>query len=173
LLSHRLGGRFCVTHCEGKAGDSRRVIASLDRWLAAIPEAELVVLNCGLHDIKRDRESGQINVPLDEYRQNVRDAVARLVEAGKAIIWAQTTPVIYERHASKGFDRRNEDVVACNRAAEEIMTDAGVAVCRLYDEIRIAGPAEMLGPDGVHMTDAGSDRLAAALARAIQSRWTM
>ncbi len=160
-----------MLHCEGNAGDSRRVIASLDRWLAATPKAERVVFNCGLHDIKRDRQSGQINVPLDEYRENVRGAVARLVEAGKVILWAQTTPVIYERHVSKGFDRRDEDVVAFNRVAEEIMADTGVAVCRLYDEIRVAGPAEMLGPDGVHMTEAGSDRLAAALARAIQSRW--
>ncbi|MFW5798453.1 MAG: SGNH/GDSL hydrolase family protein, partial [Planctomycetota bacterium] len=57
-------------HANG--GDSSHVLNYL-RWLeqSDLPRPDLLLVNCGLHDIKVDTETGDIQVPLDGYRQNL------------------------------------------------------------------------------------------------------
>jgi len=163
-----LAGRLEVVHHEGNAGDTRRIGERLDAWLAADGDADVIHFNSGLHDIKLPRDGSGHQVPLPQYRENLARIVDRLRDTGKALIWASTTPVIFEWHAAaKPFDRGEEDVVAYNAAAEEIVSQAGIPIDDLHAVMHTAGPDRYLRKDGVHFTDEGYALLAEAVAKAI------
>ena len=170
LVKQELAGEFAVRHNEGNASDSRNIIALLDDWLAADSDARLVHLNCGLHDIKLALGGKAHQVPLHEYRENLIRIVARLRAAGKALVWAMTTPVLDQRHRATHaeFNRCNKDVLERNAVAGEIMAQAGLPINDLYAAVNSDDPELCIGDDGVHMTEAGSKLLAAAVARAIR-----
>ena len=150
-------------------GDSRNVLANLDDWVLG-RQADVVHVNCGLHDLKFLPDSGY-QVPLDQYAEGLRKIVARIEgESNARLIWATTTPVIDEWHQNaKPFERHEADVRRYNDAALGIMREHGIEVNDLHQVIRQAGPERMLKPDGVHMNERGSELLAQAVASAIMS----
>ena len=150
-------------------GTSANVLAHLDAWVLA-RRADLVHLNCGLHDLRRARPGGALNVPLAAYRENLEALFGRLLDAGRRLLWASTTPVNHAWHRDhKPFDRFEEDVLAYNRAAAGIAARAGVPVDDLYGVVMVAGRDRLLAPDGVHFTDEGSEVLARAVAAAVRA----
>ncbi len=109
-----------------------------------------------------NRTNAQYQVPVETYRQNLLEIVARLQSAGRRIIWATITPVIDDRHAHRktDFDRYERDVRSYNAAALEVMSSAGFDINDLHSVVHAAGVEDCIGPDGVHMTDAGYRTLA-------------
>jgi len=154
-LAELLAGAAEVVHNPGNAGDTNNAAAHLEGWLKQVP-AEVIHFNCGLHDIKRSRQTPGRQVPLERYRANLDRIVERLRQTDAKLIWAATTPVIEERHrAAKDFDRCNRDVDACNAAAAEIMAAAGIPVDDLHAAVTAAGAENIISDDGVHLTDDG------------------
>jgi len=171
-LAEALGRGFAVRRNDGNAGDSAQLLENLPGYLQADPDAELVHFNCGLHDIKTPFGSRRRQVPLGEYRANLAEIVSRLAYRVGKLVWATSTPVIHERHhAVKDFDRFEADVRAYNAAAAEIMAAGEIPVDDLYAAVAAAGPEQCLGPDGVHMTDAGNAVLAGAVADALRRQF--
>jgi len=163
-----LAGEAELIHNHGNGGDSDNVLANLDAWLAEA-NADVVHLNCGLHDIKLARDTRRLQVPLERYRRNLAE-IARRLTAGSALpVWATSTPVIDARHnAVKEFDRHNADVDAYNAAAGEIMLAAGIRTNDLHGAAIAAGIETIVCDDGVHMTDGGYAILAQAVADCIR-----
>jgi len=120
-----------VIGLEDNCEDSGNVLANLDRWLGA-RAWRVIHFNCCLHDIKIDRWTGICKTPLDHYRDNLRGVCARLHKTGAELIWATTTPVIYERHLTKTFDRREEDVLTYNQVALDVISEHGIQVNDLH-----------------------------------------
>ncbi|MBT6147560.1 MAG: SGNH/GDSL hydrolase family protein, partial [Gemmatimonadetes bacterium] len=54
---------------EINGGDSNNVRTHLPKWLETA--ADVIHLNCGLHDIKKDYDSGQPQVGVETYRENL------------------------------------------------------------------------------------------------------
>jgi lysophospholipase L1-like esterase len=173
-LAEALGPAARVDRIPANGGNSANVLRHLDAWVTGRrPAPALLVMNCGLHDLKVDRASGTHQTPLAEYEQNLRDIVERLRAAPALrrtrLVWARTTPVLDERHrASKPFDRRGRDVEAYNAAADRVMAAGGVATVDLWTAATEAGAADALAADGVHFTEDGYRRLAAVLAAALR-----
>ncbi|MBN2584181.1 MAG: SGNH/GDSL hydrolase family protein [Planctomycetes bacterium] len=168
-----LGDGFAVAHNEGNAEDSANLLAHLDEYLAADSDAALVHFNCGLHDIKTAVPGDAHQVPLDRYRENLRAIVARLKATGKPLVWATTTPIHDQRHYATHtttFHRYLRDVLERNAVADEIMAEAGIPVNDLHAVIAEAGVDKCVRDDGVHMTEEGSRRLGAAVARVVRER---
>jgi hypothetical protein len=117
------------------SGDSRRVLWFLHNKLKNENfKPDLVLLNCGLHDIKRYPETHTIQVDSAEYRKNLEEIYA-LLEARKIpIIWINTTPVDDERHNSrtKTFKRYDKDVQDYNAIASEVFMRHQVPIIDLY-----------------------------------------
>ena len=137
---------------------------------------DVVHLNCGLHDLKRSKTDGHHQVELDRYAENLRRIVARIREGtDAALVFADTTPILDERHARRGadFDRTEADVRRYNAAAIAVMGELGVPVHDLHWVVEQGGPETMLGPDGTHYTAAGSDRLAEAVADCVLRQLTV
>jgi len=163
-VAELLAAEAQTLHNPGNGGDSDNVLQNLPGWLAEVP-ADVVHLNCGLHDVKFHRDPPRIQVPLERYRDNLRRIVQRLREGGSAVVWANSTPVIESRHtAVKEFDRFNRDVDAYNAAAEAIVSEARLCINDLHGVVVSAGPETVICEDGVHMREEGSHMLARAVA---------
>jgi isoamyl acetate esterase len=147
---------------------SDNVVAHLDEW-AMSRDADVIHINCGLHDIKAEFGQTARRVPLDRYTANVRYMLTRLsAETDATIVWASSTPVDEAAHnALKPFGRFEADVVAYNAAAAEIASDLGIAIDDLFAVITDAGCGELLMDDGVHFEQAGSVLLGRAVAECI------
>jgi dienelactone hydrolase/lysophospholipase L1-like esterase len=174
-VAERLSGKAVVISSPENGGDSANVLAHLEEWVLR-QKPDVVHLNCGLHDLKRSRTDGHHQVELDRYSENLRRIVDR-IRAGTdaALVLADTTPILDERHARRGagFDRTEADVRRYNAAAIAIMRAQGVPVHDLHQVVEQGGPEMMLGPDGTHYTAAGSDRLAEAVADCVLRQVTI
>ena len=159
-----LAPRIRVRSPEPNGGHSRNVLAHLDEWVLHRPP-DAAHVNCGLHDLAKDFDSGRPRVPLEEYRENVARILERLQAAGIRPVWATITPVDEVlHHRNKSFDRFEADVDAYNAAALEAAAAAGVAVNDLFCVIESAGRGRLLRDDGVHFTGEGSRLLGEAVA---------
>jgi lysophospholipase L1-like esterase len=141
---------------EQNSGTTENVLAHLDEW-ALTRHADVLHINCGLHDLKKEIGQDNALVPLETYADNVRTILTRVKSETDAIlIWALTTPVNQEwHHKNKPFDRFEADVVAYNAAAVEIARELGVVVNDLFSAITSAGRDDLLLQDGVHFKPEG------------------
>jgi len=118
------------------AGDSSMVLTYLRARPAAVATADVVLLNCGLHDLKVDKVAGSHQVPPESFRDNLARITALMVASGKRWAWCSTTPVDDATHARHGADlafrRAEADVQRYNDLAHGIVAAAGVPVFDLH-----------------------------------------
>lgn len=151
-------------------GTSANVLAHLDEWVIS-RDADVVHLNCGLHDLRRERGAAGCAAPLDRYRANVEEIMRRIAGGTRSkLVWATTTPVNEKRHnAVKGFDRFGLDVAAYNRAALDAALEFDVEVNDLFEFVTAKGRDGLLADDGVHFTNAGYRLLGEEVARVVRA----
>lgn len=151
-VAAELAGVAEVVHNPGNGADSSNVVSGIDEWIAEARPA-VVTLNCGLHDIKREKDSGLRQVPLDFYKMILPVIIDKIRSAGCRAVWVDTTPVIEKRHqAVKPFGRYNKDVDAYNKAARDVAREAGLPVINLHKAAGDLGLETALADDGVHFT---------------------
>ena len=100
---------------------------------------DVILFNCGLHDIKTKGTSKALSVSPFMYAHNLRKIIAefnRLKKHGLAsqLVWISTTPVVDSLHNAKrtyNF-RYNADVIKYNSIAEKIMNKHGIPIIDLY-----------------------------------------
>jgi len=173
VVRQELAGVAEVWGPEQNGGNSRNVLANLDAW-ALSAEPAVVHLNCGLHDLRKEFDTGEVAVPLAEYEGNVRQILGQVRDrVPGTLLWASTTPVNEEwHHQTKGFDRFEADVAAYNEVAAGIAGDLGVVIDDLFGVVTAAGRDELLGSDGVHFTEKGYGILGRAVASAVREYLT-
>jgi len=169
FVTEILRGEADVWGPEENGGTSVNVLAHLGSWAIA-RDADVIHLNCGLHDLKRLEDPARTDVPLDAYRDNVRTILTTLGERTRSrIIWAATTPVNPQWHEqNKGFVRLEADVDAYNEAAAAVATELGLQIDDLCAAVEAAGCDSVLGPDGVHFKPEGYRLLAETVAEAVR-----
>ena len=124
-------------------GDSGMVRAFLAAKVAAGDlDADLLLVNAGLHDIKTDPVTGARQVPLDQYAANLRAIVDLAATLPARLVWIRTTPCDERVHNRPGMDfhRFAADCDAYNAAADAVMAAAGVPVIDLHTFTRNLGP---------------------------------
>ncbi len=122
-------------------GDSSMVLGYL-RALQPDRPFDILLINCGLHDIKRDVTTRAMQVPLDQYEDNLREILVQAQRLAARTIWVRTTPVIAERHnrLNTSFQRFESDVDAYNAAADHIVQEHSLTVIDLFTFTRNLGP---------------------------------
>jgi len=126
---------------------------------------DILMVNCGMHDIKTDPHTGAKQIPLDQYRENLRQIVALAGEIGTRMVWVRTTTLEEERHNAiqyRWFLRYSADVDAYNAVADEVMRETGVSVIDLHNFTRNLGGELYI--DHAHFTDRVSECQAAFIA---------
>lgn len=108
---------------DANGGDSRMVLSYLaSRKNDVSFKPDLMLLNCGMHDIKRNPATNAIAVDTAEYRSNLEAIYTLLAEKQIPVIWVTTTGLIDSIHAakSKAFNRYEKDVTVYNRIADDV-----------------------------------------------------
>lgn len=111
-------------------GDSSNVLEYVKE--NADTQFDVMLLNCGLHDIKtvEGRQVGE-----EQYKENLTATIKILQNRGKQIVWVSTTPVDDDRHqrCCSAFSRFNKDVIRYNEIATEIMNENSIPIIDLYN----------------------------------------
>jgi lysophospholipase L1-like esterase len=151
-------------------GNTRNVLAHLEEW-AISQRADLVHVNCGLHDLRVMRGASDNVVPLAEYAANVERILTAVRDrAGARVAWAATTPINEVWHRSAvDWTRSEADVVRYNAAAAGVCRRLGVPVDDLYQVALDAGRDAILAADGVHFRPEGYRLLGQAAARFLRA----
>jgi lysophospholipase L1-like esterase len=154
---------------EENGGHTRNVLEHLDEWVLS-QGPDVVHVNSGLHDIRRETKDADPVVPLGEYRDNVQRILRCILDEARAeAVWATTTPVNQRwHHENKDFERLEDDVLAYNRAAMEICQDLAVPVDNLFEAVMEEGRNRLLLDDGVHFTEEGYRLLGRTVADAVR-----
>jgi lysophospholipase L1-like esterase len=169
VVERRLEGLAEIVGPGGSTTGS--VLENLSAWLIA-RDPDVIHINCGLHDCAIEK-TGELRVPLEEYRKNLEAIFGRLRRDTRArIIWATTTPINWEREVlvPPRLMRRDSDVRAYNAASVEIARRFGVEINDLYGVVTSAGRDTQLGGDGIHFTEAGYELIGTVVAEAIRAR---
>lgn len=116
-------------------GDSSMVL----RFLRAMAgnggiDADLLLVNCGLHDIKVDPQTGRRQIPIDQYRDNLRSIVQTVATMRPRLVWVRTTPCdeAIHNHPGMTFHRFTADGDAYNAVADSVMNEAGIPMIDLH-----------------------------------------
>ena len=160
------GALLNLDHPQGaNGGDSGMVLAFLkSKAESGGIDADFLLVNCGLHDIKKDPHTGEKQVPIDAYAENLRAIVDIGTRMKPALIWIRTTPCDEAIHNRPGmaFHRFSADCDAYNGVADGIMAECDVPMIDLY------GFTQRLGPDvycdHVHFHDHVREKQAAFIA---------
>jgi hypothetical protein len=136
-------------------GDSAMVLAWLkDRIATDDFRPDLLLLNCGLHDIKHAVADGPCQVPAKDYRRNLETILMRCKARGLAVVWVRTTPVddAQHRRCQTAFFRYERDVAEYNDLADRVMAEYQVSSIDLHG-FTLALDERPLYCDHVHFTE--------------------
>lgn len=116
------------------AGDSSMVLEYLKKEHDKGIRYEILLLNCGLHDIRVDRDVKKIQIDEKTYEKNLNEVIGLANKMAKKVFWITTTPVNDEIHNKRkvGFLRYNKDILKYNKIADKIMMDNEVSSIDLY-----------------------------------------
>ncbi|AOT71267.1 SGNH/GDSL hydrolase family protein [Geosporobacter ferrireducens] len=115
-------------------GDSNCVLEYLREQTEMKIHYDILLLNCGLHDIRTNIDTKEKQVPQEVYRNNLENIMELCSCSTKKTIWISTTPVDDAQHAKyeKTFRRYNEDIKQYNKIAENIMGQYKIPIIDLY-----------------------------------------
>ena len=123
-------------------GDSSMVLAFLQGMAQQGGiDADLLLVNCGLHDIKTNPQTGQRQIGIDRYAENLRAIVALAATMPLSMAWIRTTPCDEHIHNQPhmAFHRFAADCDAYNTVADNIMHTAGIPIIDFYTFTRNLG----------------------------------
>ncbi len=147
-------------------GDSSMVLSFLKaKSKAGWIDADMILLNCGLHDIKTDPKTGRKQVPLEDYKKNLKKIVALLAKMKTKLAWIRTTPCDEKVHNSRPkmeFHRFSADCRAYNEAADRIMKASKIPMIDLNTFTANLGDAPYC--DHVHFHEHIREKQAAFIA---------
>ncbi len=145
-------------------GDSSHV---LDFIKQTPVEYDILLVNCGLHDIKTQNYKRQIDEKT--YEENLNELVSFVLRKNKKMVWVNTTPVDDEIHKKlcTSFSRTNNDVIIYNNIANKVMNNYKIPIIDLNGFIK--NLPQPLFADHVHYIDEVCNLQAAFIAGNILS----
>lgn len=180
-LKNYLEGFFHCVRREGEAeartnldspvgantGGSRQVLEFVQQKRSGSGiNADFLLFNCGLHDIRRDPVTGREQTPVDEYVFNLGLILDEIALMRPRPVWVRTTPCVARIHNArcKEFHRFGEDVNAYNAAADGVMKERRVSQIDLHGFTTNLGSDDSLYCDHVHFSEPTREKQAAFVA---------
>lgn len=167
LVAELLADKAVVTGPGDNCQYSLFTLSSLDRWIGQLGQPDIVHWNNGLHDAGHNPNRSPVQIPIEMYQDNLRFILQRLKAVTSRVIWATSTPV----HPARPFRNtewswRNEEIVAYNRAAQDVMEAQAVPINDLH-RLVWEHRDEFLDDDQLHLSAAGQKACAHAVAKAV------
>ncbi len=121
-----LAGQANVHRPKENCASTKQGLEKIDKWLGD-KRWDVIHFNWGLHDLKYINERGRLGdpkdpkfnqqVPVEQYRKNLKKLVIRMEKSAEVLIWRSTTPVPEE--GANG--RIPGDSRIYNQVAHEVM----------------------------------------------------
>ncbi len=171
-VEKELAGKAVIVSPKANGGDSNNVLKNLDEWVIR-QQPDVVHFNCGIHDTKKSKTTGQFQVSPEQYEANLRKIVDRIRKETKAkVLFATSTPIVDERAAKArskvGYELLEASNEHYNRIACKAMQEHRVPVNDLHAILPdAASRARLMAGDGVHFVPEGSRLLGKAVAAMI------
>ena len=147
-------------------------LSSLDRWIGALGEPEIVHWNNGIHDCGRNPARSPVQIPIDMYRDNLEFILNRLTVLTSRVIWATITPVHPDRPSrDTEWSWSNDEIDHYNKVARDLMESRGVPVNDLHALVW-DNLSEFLSEDQLHLSEAGQKACAELVADSVSQRLT-
>ncbi|MEM7531000.1 MAG: SGNH/GDSL hydrolase family protein [Chloroflexota bacterium] len=127
-------------------------------------DSDLLLINCGLHDIKTDAQTGQRQISDEQYEANLHAIIDIVTGMKPQLVWIRTTPCDenIHNHERSTFYRFSADNHRYNQLADRIMADANVPIIDLHTFTANLG--KNLYYDHVHFHDHICEKQAAFIA---------
>lgn len=173
LVAKQLEGKATIISLKNNGTDSTNQLKTIGQWAIA-EKPDIVHFNCGIHDIKKDKKSGNYQTSPEQYEANLRKIVETLrKQTGATVIFALTTPIVDDRaikqRADKSYDVLDAGTVEYNKIAQRVMKELNVPINDLRSVCGDAAEqAKLIVPDGVHFTPEGNAKLAKAVAEMVE-----
>lgn len=140
----------------GNGGDSRMVLDYLKEAKDQdVTNCDYFFFNCGLHDVKHNAKTGQLQVSPEEYAANLQGILDLMQRKNVKTVFINSTPTDETRYgAIKSFYRLTADVPAYNEIARQIMQARNIPIIDLYaftNALQLKGDA--LFRDHTHFTE--------------------
>ncbi len=116
-------------------GDSSNVLAYLEYKLKSGGiDADVLLLNCGMHDIKTDPVRHTRQVSLEKYEENLKKILPVVDKLKVRLVWIRTAPFDEKVHNTEGmkFFRFSADGINYNAVADRVMRSNNIPVIDLY-----------------------------------------
>ncbi len=115
-------------------GNSEMVLQFLEHEKSKGTHFDIVMLNCGLHDIKHSIIDNSIAIGESDYRDNLCGIISILKKLANDIIWINSTPVEEERHnrLMHDFKRYSSELITYNNIAAEVMRANSIPIADLF-----------------------------------------
>ena len=169
LVAEILAGKAEVVGPADNCQYSLFTLSSLDRWIGALGEPDIVHWNNGLHDCGYNPNRSPMQIPLDMYRANLGFILQRLRERTPNVIWASSTPAHPDRpFRDSEWSWRNEDIDRYNEEALELVVADDAPVNDLH-ELVWADVDQLLSEDQLHLSEAGKKTCAEAVAESVST----
>ncbi len=148
--------------------NSSQGLARMDRDVFS-RQPDICLIAFGMNDAVNDANF----VPIDEYRENLKQIAQRCREAQVLPVFITVNPVneerLYSRHDVGFYEERggaNQMVEACNQVINEVAAEAGADVIDWHERVMALSGSSIerggvLRADGVHLTPEGLNELAA------------
>ncbi|MDQ8206348.1 SGNH/GDSL hydrolase family protein [Coraliomargarita sp. SDUM461003] len=153
-------------------GDSSQMLEIVQKLLAEDSfQPQVILMNAGLHDIKRNVETGAIQIPLAAYQANLRAAIRLCQSRGIAVVWARITPVsdAVHNYPGIGFFRYCADLFQYNAAADAVMEECAVPAIDLEAFTVSLNEEDQAFCDHVHFIEAVREKQAIYIAGYLMS----
>jgi lysophospholipase L1-like esterase len=176
IVAQQLANQATIVSATANGGDSNNVLKHLDEWVIREKPA-IVHFNCGIHDTKKFTSTGKFQISPDQYEANLREIVKRIRDETEAVIlFATSTPILDERAAAtrqgRDYNLLGASIEQYNAIAIRVMKELGVPIDDLHS--LLAEPLlpnkteDLIGSDGVHLTDAGKDLVGTTVAEFVR-----
>lgn len=122
-------------------GDSNNLLSYVKNIENQNLKYNLIIFNCGLHDIRVDRDNNIIQVSENTYKSNLENIVSIVRRISEYPIWVNTTFVNDDIHNNRegGFLRFNKEVLIYNNISSEIMMKNNIKIINLYELTKNSG----------------------------------
>jgi lysophospholipase L1-like esterase len=167
-VSRLLGDEARVVGPSDNCQFSLYTLSSLDRWVEELGRPDVVHWNNGIHDAGHNPSRSPVQIPLGDYRANLEFILGGLRALTPRVIWATTTPVHPQRpFRDTEWSWLNEEINQYNAAALELMEAHKVPVNDLH-RLVWEHIEEFLADDQLHLSQAGQEACARAVAGAVR-----
>lgn len=163
-VARLLDGKAHVVGPSENCQYSLYTLSSLDRWIGALGQPNIIHWNNGLHDVGHNPARHPVQIPIDMYRANLEFILNRLTALTPNVIWATITPVHPHRpFRNTEWSWRNQEIDQFNDAARKLMESRGVLINDLHTLVgdNVSG---FLSADQLHLSAAGQQACARTVA---------